>query len=132
MGHAAGRKKGQQSLCIFCMAALMRTGIVQSQHQVHVSPNSADGGAVSGAPWWRQMNGIGDEMAHATTHSGIEFGLTTRISDFFRNLQDARRRYKVYRQTVNELENLTDRDLMDLGISRSMIESVATEAAYSK
>jgi len=71
-------------------------------------------------------------MAHATVNSGVEFGLIVRIGDFFRNLQDARRRYKVYRQTVKELDSLTDRDLMDLGIARSMIESVAMDAAYGK
>ncbi len=39
---------------------------------------------------------------------------------------------KVYRTTVAELEVLTNRELNDLGISRSMIKSIAIEAAYGK
>ncbi|MFK7879079.1 DUF1127 domain-containing protein [Roseobacter sp.] len=38
-------------------------------------------------------------------------------------------RYRVFRQTYSELAQLTDRDLADLGISRSMIRSLAMEAA---
>ncbi|MEM9434437.1 MAG: DUF1127 domain-containing protein [Pseudomonadota bacterium] len=38
--------------------------------------------------------------------------------------------YQVYRTTLNELRVLTARDLADLGISRSMIRSIALEAAY--
>lgn len=71
-------------------------------------------------------------MAHATVHSDVEFGLIVRIGDFFRNLQDARRRYRVYRQTVAELDGLSDRELVDLGLGRSMIDAVALEAAYGK
>lgn len=37
---------------------------------------------------------------------------------------------KVYRNTVRELSALTDRDLADLGLSRSMIKSIAHEAAF--
>ncbi len=39
---------------------------------------------------------------------------------------------KVYRTTLAELESLSNRDLADLGISRSMINSLAFEAAYGK
>ena len=59
-------------------------------------------------------------------------GLSDRIGAFLRNLQDARGRYRVYRQTVRELNALTDRDLSDLGINRTMIDSIAVEAAYGK
>jgi uncharacterized protein YjiS (DUF1127 family) len=39
---------------------------------------------------------------------------------------------KVYRTTLAELESLSNRDLADLGICRSMINSLAFEAAYGK
>jgi uncharacterized protein YjiS (DUF1127 family) len=39
---------------------------------------------------------------------------------------------KIYRTTVEELQSLSTRDLADLGIDRSMIFSIATEAAYGK
>ena len=41
-------------------------------------------------------------------------------------------KYRTYRQTVNELSALSDRALADLGLSRSMIQSVARETAYGK
>ncbi|MCW1917421.1 DUF1127 domain-containing protein [Rhodobacter sp. KR11] len=40
-------------------------------------------------------------------------------------------RRKVYNQTVFELNSLSDRDLADLGLSRSNIGAVAREAAYA-
>ena len=37
---------------------------------------------------------------------------------------------KVYTTTLNELENLSNRDLADLGLARSGIKAVALQAAY--
>ncbi|MDD9978446.1 MAG: DUF1127 domain-containing protein [Boseongicola sp.] len=48
----------------------------------------------------------------------------------FGGLTQRVRRYRTYRQTVEELERLTDRELTDLNISRSMIRSIAYRAAY--
>jgi uncharacterized protein YjiS (DUF1127 family) len=39
-------------------------------------------------------------------------------------------RREVYTRTVRELQALSERDLADLGIHRSMIEKIAHEAAY--
>ena len=41
-------------------------------------------------------------------------------------------RRRVYLQTVSELSALSDRDLADLGLHRSMIRAVAKDAAYGK
>ncbi len=38
-------------------------------------------------------------------------------------------RYRVYRQTVNELSALSNRELADLGLHRSIIRRVAMQAA---
>ncbi len=38
--------------------------------------------------------------------------------------------YKTYRNTLDELEALTDRELADLGISRLSLRSIAYKAAY--
>lgn len=40
--------------------------------------------------------------------------------------------YNTYRTTLSELSNLSDRELNDLGIDRTMIRSIAHEAAYQK
>jgi uncharacterized protein YjiS (DUF1127 family) len=39
-------------------------------------------------------------------------------------------RYRLYRQTYNELSELGTRELADLGLNRSMIKRVAYQAAY--
>lgn len=62
----------------------------------------------------------------------IRATLTDRIVAFFTDVNDSRRRYGTYRQTLRELQGLTDRELNDLGIHRSEIERVAVDAAYSK
>ena len=64
--------------------------------------------------------------------TGVLSGFAERMVAAFQRIQENRARYAVYRQTLRELNNLTDRDLNDLGIHRSMITSVATEAAYGK
>ena len=38
-------------------------------------------------------------------------------------------RYRRYRTTLSELEAMTDRDLTDLGLRRSMLREIAREAA---
>ena len=38
--------------------------------------------------------------------------------------------YRLYLQTVSELEGLSVRELADLGLSRSMIRNVAYQAVY--
>ncbi|KLK91485.1 hypothetical protein AA309_19720 [Microvirga vignae] len=41
------------------------------------------------------------------------------------------RAYKLYRQTVSELSELSDRELADLGIARFDIARVARESAFA-
>lgn len=55
-----------------------------------------------------------------------------RITGFFAAMNDNRRHYSTYRQTLRELNSLTDRELSDLGLHRSEIERVAEDAAYAK
>jgi uncharacterized protein YjiS (DUF1127 family) len=41
------------------------------------------------------------------------------------------RAYKLYRQTVSQLSELSDRELADLGMSRFEIAAVARKAAFA-
>ncbi len=72
-------------------------------------------------------------MAHAA-HSlrGIHLDLGGRIAAFRAWFDDYRSRRSVFRRTLKELSALSDRDLADLGIHRSMIIGLAREAAYGK
>ena len=63
-----------------------------------------------------------------TTFAGFSFG--DRFAALRADWSEKAAKRKTYRTTVAELENLSNRDLADLGLSRSMIKSIALEAAY--
>ncbi|MGO4917211.1 DUF1127 domain-containing protein [Pseudogemmobacter sp. W21_MBD1_M6] len=69
-------------------------------------------------------------MATTANIRSIEAGIVERTVALFKFAADRYARYTVYRNTINELSALSDRDLSDLGLGRSMIKSVAYEAAY--
>lgn len=71
-------------------------------------------------------------MAYVSGIRRIEISLADRAAAFLSGLRDNRRRYRVYRQTVNELKALSERELNDLGIHQSSITAIAMEAAYGK
>ncbi|MCB2129581.1 MAG: DUF1127 domain-containing protein [Rhodobacteraceae bacterium] len=71
-------------------------------------------------------------MTYAAIARGVEAGLMDRVSALFTALRERRERFKMYRRTVSELAVLSDRELLDLGLHRSMIETIALEAAYGK
>ncbi len=58
--------------------------------------------------------------------------LTEGFATFRAQLAENATKRKTYRTTLAELQRLTNRDLADLGISRSMIKGIAFEAAYGK
>ncbi|MCP3970604.1 MAG: DUF1127 domain-containing protein [Rhodobacteraceae bacterium] len=69
-------------------------------------------------------------MTFANDILSTENTLALRIRD---TLIDARRQYKqhrMFRRTYNELSKLNERELDDLGISRSDIAQVARSSAY--
>ena len=70
-------------------------------------------------------------MAHAHTvfaHPG-QSGLKARFQQIRDMLERRAVERAVYRRTVQELRVLSDRDLADLGLHRSEIPRIATEAA---
>ncbi|GEK68133.1 MULTISPECIES: DUF1127 domain-containing protein [Paracoccus] len=54
------------------------------------------------------------------------------IAKFVANVRENMARRAVYRQTLRELGELSNRDLADLGLNRGNIRSVAYEAAWGK
>lgn len=61
------------------------------------------------------------------THAGIT--LADRWANVLANVADAYSKRKKYRTTLYELSDLTNRELADIGINRSMIQRLAMEAA---
>jgi uncharacterized protein YjiS (DUF1127 family) len=71
-------------------------------------------------------------MAHAThtTHAPLlGNGLGAAFRAVLARMADSRKRDRAYRKTYRELDQMTDRDLADIGITRFMIADVAAEAA---
>ena len=68
-------------------------------------------------------------IAH-THNAAAELGFAGRLSAAIQRMQENRARRAIYRQTVRELNVLTNRDLADLGINRAMIGRLAHEAAW--
>lgn len=52
------------------------------------------------------------------------------VGNLVADLRDHLARRGLYRQTVRELNALSDRELADLGINRAMIRGIAHEAAW--
>lgn len=67
-------------------------------------------------------------MALASDFRSSETGLAQIVA----TLREGLARRKVYRQTLAELRSLSDRELGDLGMHRSMLTRIALEAAYGK
>ena len=107
------------------MAALLAETIVQAQQLTQVCPNAARQDDLAEITESKTM-----ALAHETLSS--DFGVIRRLSKLFANYRESRQRNRVFRQTLKELNSLTNRELADLGIPRSMITRVAQEAAYGK
>ncbi len=68
-------------------------------------------------------------MAHVIgTPARASFGHA--LANALQALRDGLRQYRTYRKTRNELLALSDHDLEDIGLNRSMIERVALDSAF--
>mgnify|MGYP001766665450 CR=1 FL=1 len=56
----------------------------------------------------------------------------TGFAQMVANFREGLARRKVYRQTLRELKALSERELNDLGMNRSMLTRIAVEAAWGK
>ena len=74
------------------------------------------------------------KMAYVTSNRTISngMGLGARLNEIGKDIVAAWRSYRVYRETLTELQALSTRELADLGLNASMLRSIALEAAYGK
>ncbi|WP_170422733.1 DUF1127 domain-containing protein [Ruegeria arenilitoris] len=68
-------------------------------------------------------------MAVATQNTALKGVPATGLASLFEAAKTRFARYRIYRQTVNELSELSNRELADLGLHRSMIRRLALQAA---
>ena len=66
-------------------------------------------------------------MSEATVSATFHAG---RVSSYFGGITKRVSQYRVYRNTLAELQMLGDRELADLGLNRSVLRSVAYKSAY--
>ena len=72
-------------------------------------------------------------MAYVSSNrTTAALGLGDRIAEIRKDLADAWRAHRIYRQTLRELQGLSLRELNDLGLNPSMLRTIALEAAYGK
>ncbi len=71
-------------------------------------------------------------MAYVNSTRVAPNGLADRVAALVKSAKTALNKRRVYAQTVRELNALSDRELLDLGLHKSMIVDVAREAAYGK
>lgn len=71
-------------------------------------------------------------MAYVNSTGSVNAGVADRFSGLVKAVKDALARRRVFNQTLFELHRLSDRDLTDLGMSRSNLTEVARAAAYDK
>ncbi|MBF9059674.1 DUF1127 domain-containing protein [Rhodobacterales bacterium HKCCSP123] len=71
-------------------------------------------------------------MAYVSSNRTTTLGLVDRLAEIRKDLADAWRAYRLYRQTLAELQALSMRELNDLGLNATMLRSIALEAAYGK
>lgn len=69
-------------------------------------------------------------MAYVNSTRSAQVSFSDRFAAIVKVAKDLIERRRVYNQTLFELNNLSDRDLSDLGLSRASISEVAREAAY--
>ena len=71
-------------------------------------------------------------MAYVNTTRNGTLSFYDRLVTALGSLKASLAQRRVYSRTVYELSGLTDRELADLGMHRSMIADIAREAAYGK
>lgn len=69
-------------------------------------------------------------MAFLTDTFSAQTTFADKLSAIWARLLEAQAKRAVYSRTVHELSALSSRELRDLGVHRSMIRSIAHEAAY--
>ena len=71
-------------------------------------------------------------MAYVSSgrNQGLSFG--ARINEIVSLARESLAAYRIYRETHRELSSLSDRELSDLGIARSMITRISMDAAYGE
>jgi uncharacterized protein YjiS (DUF1127 family) len=103
-------------------------GAATAPSSVHRKRNEEQSGFDAGAKNERKRL----IMAYVNTTRTGNTSVADRLNGVIASLKAAYALRRIYNRTVYELSGLSDRDLADLGVHRSMIAEIAREAAYGK
>jgi uncharacterized protein YjiS (DUF1127 family) len=120
------------------MAAIRYLDIVQVQHLPMLETTDrirrlSDRGPQCGSQTQRARGPkykSSKHMAYATDTSAIGISFGQRFAEFRASVSDRMAKARVYRSTMTELQNLSSRQLDDLGVHRGDIKDIAMQAAY--
>ena len=71
-------------------------------------------------------------MAYVSSKGTATTSVVGRFAEMGRESAEAYRTWRLYRQTFDELRQLSPRELEDLGLNRATLRQAAHEAAYGK
>jgi uncharacterized protein YjiS (DUF1127 family) len=85
---------------------------------------------MGGVPTWRCFESQHRRIKHPSKDAAPRIGAEQRASGkgIIMNMARSFSNWRKYRQTINELDRMTARELSDLGIERSQIKAVARAA----
>ena len=69
-------------------------------------------------------------MAFVQSTQVANFGIYDRLSAALSSVKVALQRRAIFSQTIRELQNLSNRELADIGINRTDIHRIAMDAAF--
>ena len=71
-------------------------------------------------------------MAYVSSNRTASTSVAPRLAEMFKQSSEAFTAWRHYRRTLSELQDLSVRELDDLGLNRSMLRRAAFEAVYGK
>ncbi len=71
-------------------------------------------------------------MAYASSNRTASVSVGPRLAEMMKQASDAYTAWRLYRRTLSELQELSVREMDDLGLNRSNLRQAAFEAVYGK
>jgi len=71
-------------------------------------------------------------MAYTTGTRATSISFGHRLSEIFTGFAEAYAQWRLYRRTLAELQELSGRELDDLGLNKANIRAAAFDATYGK
>jgi uncharacterized protein YjiS (DUF1127 family) len=71
-------------------------------------------------------------MAYVSSNRTASTSVGPRLAEMFKQASEAYTAWRHYRRTLSELQDLSVRELDDLGLNRSNLRQAAFEAVYGK